>query len=53
MILARSLLAVGLGGFWILIGSSVGYPTAGTVVGILAAFFIFVWSHPSRVGVDP
>lgn len=52
MIIARSLLALGLGGFWILTINAAGYPATGAVVGILAALFIFVWSHPSRIGVD-
>lgn len=53
MLIGRSLLAIGLGGFWILVGYAAGYPTAGAVTGILAACFIFCWSHPSRVGIDP
>lgn len=49
MIIARSLLALGLGGFWIIVGALTGYEVTGIVFGVLGAAFIFVWTHPGFV----
>lgn len=49
MLISRGLLALGLGGFWILTGHATGYPTTGLTIGILAACFIFIWTHPRWV----
>lgn len=49
MLISRSLISGGLGGFWILVGHSLGYETAGMIIGLVAAAFLFVWTHPRWV----
>lgn len=49
MIIARTLLAVGLGGFWIMAGVLTGYEATGFVFGVFVAVFIFVWTYPGFV----
>ena len=52
MLLARALMAIGLGLFWILVGYSFGFPGLGVACGLLGAAFIWVWTHPRRPPCD-
>lgn len=47
MLISRALLALGLGGFWILVGIAFDQPKLGLACGLLGAAFIFAWTHPS------
>lgn len=46
--IARILMSVGLGAFWILVGSAAGLPGTGLTFGIAGALFIWVWTMPRR-----
>ncbi|MCK5495674.1 MAG: hypothetical protein KAI80_04630 [Hyphomicrobiaceae bacterium] len=46
--LARTLMALGLGGFWLLVGHGFGRPGLGLAAGMIGAAFIFAWTHPGR-----
>ncbi len=52
MIIARMMLALGLGGFWIMAGQITGYEFTGFVLGVMGAAFIFAWTHPDFVQHD-
>ena len=50
MIIARALMAITLGVFWIMAGELTGYAVTGFVLGVLAAAVIFVWTYPGFIG---
>lgn len=46
--IARILMSCGLGAFWILVGSAIGRPDLGMIVGFMGALFIWVWTYPRK-----
>jgi len=48
MMLARVLMAVGLGLFWILVGDYFGQPGLGVAAGLLGAAALWAWTSDRR-----